>query len=190
MAAKFIKSATELTGCPASSLPEVGFVGRSNAGKSSIINALAKQKHLARVSQAPGKTDVLNFYEFDDKFMLVDMPGYGYASRGQQARDSWTPMIENYLQGRQQLKGVVLVMDVQRPWSEDEFNLVNWLREYDLPVILVLNKVDKLNQKEKAQKNREFASIDSVAAIVFTSADKKIGVDELNRAIFNNFFKS
>ncbi len=188
MIAKFIKSAADSRGWPENNSPEVGMVGRSNAGKSSIINKLAGQKNLARVSQAPGKTALLNFYQMD-RYTLVDMPGYGYASRGKSERDAWTPMIEEYLQNRENLKGVVLVMDIQRDWSVDERNLVSWLDQNGVPVVVALNKADKLNQKEMAERKRAMKSIRDVRGIVYTSAEKKTGIDDLNRMIFDTFLK-
>lgn len=194
MSCEFIKSAIELSGCPELGLPEVGIVGRSNSGKSSIINALAKRKKMARVSQTPGKTTLLNFYKMDRHYVLVDMPGYGYASRSHSERDAWTPMIESYLQSRECLRGVVLIMDVQRPWSDDENHLIDWLSRVGVPVILVFNKIDKLNQKEMAAKQKEFSKIFSKfkaePGIIYTSAEKNMGVEDLSRAIFNNFLKT
>lgn len=190
---KFIKSAIELSDCPELGLPEVGIVGRSNSGKSSIINALARQKKIARVSQTPGKTTLLNFYQMDDRYVLVDMPGYGYASRSHVERDAWTPMIESYLQNRKCLSGVVLIMDVKRAWSDDENHLIAWLSQFDIPVILVFNKIDKLNQKEMSAKKKEFSNLISkfagVLEMIFTSAEKNTGVEDLSRAIFNSFLK-
>lgn len=190
MAGKFIKSAITTEDWPDSTMIEVGIVGRSNAGKSTIINVIAGHKGLARTSSSPGKTDILNFFEIDKKFVLVDMPGYGYAARGQTARDSWTPMIENYLKNRTNLKGVILVMDIQRDWSEDEINLVNWVAQNDLKVILALNKMDKLNQKELAARKKEFKNIHSVDDIVITSTKHKETIELLLRSVFDNILRT
>lgn len=190
MIAKFIKSASKLEECPESSLPEVGFVGRSNAGKSSLINAITKHKNIARVSSAPGKTDLLNFYEIDSKFMLVDMPGYGYATRHQDLKESWTPMIESFLQHRENLKGVVLVADIKRPWGKDEENLVGWLANYGLPVVVAANKIDKLNQKDLSAKKREFDAIDGVSTTIYTSSTKHTGIDNLLRTVFDKIIRT
>ena len=122
--------------------------------------------------------------------MLVDMPGYGYAARGHAARDAWAPMIEGYLRDRENLKGVVMVMDVCRPWREDESNLVEWLLNFDRPVVLALNKVDKLNQKERAAKEREFAAMQDVSAVVYVSAYRRQGIDDLLRTVFEKLLRS
>jgi GTP-binding protein len=189
MSAKFIKSASDLTGWPETRLPEVGIVGRSNAGKSSVVNALTNHKKLAKVSSTPGKTALLNFFEIDKKFILVDMPGYGYASRARTERQMWTDMIESYLASRQQLRGVMLVIDCQRPWSQDESNLVTWLNDYDVNVMLVVNKIDKLNQKELNIMKQHYSKVDIVQGICYVSASQKKGFQELNQKIFNLFIK-
>lgn len=190
MAARFIKSAANFEGCPASALPEVGIVGRSNSGKSSLINALTKQKGLARVSQSPGKTELLNFFSVDNRYVLVDMPGYGYAARGHAAREAWGPMIEDYLQYRENLKGVILVVDVARDWSQQEGELVDWLAQFGVPVILAINKIDRLNQKEKASRRREYDAVTSVLDRVYTSAAKGLGVKDLERTIFEKLLRT
>ncbi len=190
MAAQFVISSPDLKRCPPPTLPEVAFLGHSNAGKSSLINALAKQKNLARVSQTPGKTDILNFYNFDDKFMLVDMPGYGFAARRQESRESWTPMIEEYLEHRENLKGAVLVLDIKRKWTDDETHLVEWVSHYGLPLILVLNKVDKLNQKEFSAKKREFDPVNLVSEKVYASALKGTGIELLMRTVFDKLLRA
>ena len=165
-------------------------MGRSNAGKSSLINALTKQKNIARVSSSPGKTDVINFYEVDGRFTLVDMPGYGYATRHQELKETWTPMIESYLQYRENLKGVVMVTDIKRPWGQDESNLVDWLANYGLPIVVAANKIDKLNQKELSAKQREYSQLDGVLTTQFISSTKNTGVESLLRTIFDKIIRS
>ena len=190
MAGKFIKSAVNSEGWPQSKLLEVGIIGRSNVGKSSLINAMAGQRNLARVSSTPGKTDLLNFYEIDGKFTLVDMPGYGYAARSQKVSKAWTPMIEGYLQSRSSLKGVILVMDVRRDWSEDEENLVEWLDHYGVKLVVAANKVDQLNQKEFAQRQKVFSNLNGVQDVIYTSTRTPRGVDELLRTIFEKILRT
>jgi GTP-binding protein len=193
MAARFLKSAVNLSDCPQTGLAEVAMVGRSNAGKSSLINAWLGGR-FAKVSQTPGKTQLLNFFAVDNEFVLVDMPGYGYSAKGKDKRESWTAFVESYLANAPNLKGVILVMDGGRNWSEDEDNLLDWLDQHGRPVILVLNKVDKLNQKERSAQQRQIEgalsrSKSPLAALNWVSATKKKGIDELRRSVFENFLR-
>ncbi len=185
----FIKSATKLHECPEHKVVEIAFVGRSNAGKSALINALAKQKNLARVSQKPGKTEWLNFYQLEENLIVVDTPGYGYASKGEEMKKEWTPMIANYLQKREELKGVILVMDAIRNWSDDESNLVDWMNQCERPVLLILTKTDRLKQSEMASAKKEFAAIDGLADHIFVSAHKGIGIDKVLRTVFEKLLR-
>lgn len=187
---RFIKSAPSIDDCPDHGGKEVALVGRSNAGKSALINALAKQKALARVSQRPGKTEYLNIYQLEPDFYLVDTPGYGYASRGEAKRQEWSPMIAEYLQNRQHLKGVILVVDSAREWSPQEEDLVEWLSLNHRPVLLAVTKMDRLNQKEMAGVKRRFASLPGLVAIEFISAQKGVGIESLRRTVFENLLRS
>jgi GTP-binding protein len=189
MAAKFIKSVANFADCPKPNLPEVSIVGRSNAGKSSLINAWLGGAY-AKVSQTPGKTELLNFFLVDNEFNLVDMPGYGYAAKGKAKREAWVPLVEDYLSQGTALRGVILVVDGQRPWTEDEDNLLDWLDHHNRPAILVVNKMDRLNQKESSAKNREMAKVKpKVKAIVWASARNKTGIEDLRRSVFENFLR-
>jgi GTP-binding protein len=190
MPAKFIKSAADFDGCPNSDLKEVAVIGRSNSGKSTLINAWTGGR-LARVSQTPGKTDLINFYEIDENYMLVDLPGYGYAARSQAQKKTWTPMIEEYLASRRQLSGVLLLFDAKRPWSEDEDNMLDWLESRQRDVMLVVNKVDRLNQSERSKQKRAIEGENlPVVDIAWVSARNKTGIDELKRSVFENFLSS
>lgn len=185
-----MKSATNLTECPISDRPEVAVIGRSNAGKSSVINAWLGGAP-ARVSQTPGKTDLLNFFLLDEEVVVVDLPGYGYAARGKALRESWIPMVEEYLSGREPLRGVLLIFDGQRPWSDDENNLIEWLAHYDRKVLLIVNKIDKMNQSEKAKQKNQLAKINpAVVGTVWVSARNKTGIEDLKRSVFENFVRS
>ncbi len=127
----FLKSAVRLDQCPQEDRPEVAFLGRSNSGKSSLINALTGRKTLAKVSSTPGKTRILNFFDFGPHYRLVEMPGYGFASRGGDEQRSWQRMIEDYLGGRQSLVGLVLIMDIRREMTEDEEMLMRYAQDHE-----------------------------------------------------------
>lgn len=154
----FIKSAVLPKDYPEGIYPEVAFVGRSNAGKSSLLNALAGQT-IAKVSQKPGKTRLLNFFNWDHTHFIVDVPGYGFAQRSASERESWREMMETYLSQRSNLMGLVLVFDVRRSWSDDEELLLDWCESRGQKMLLALNKVDQLNQKERAAKEKEFLAL-------------------------------
>lgn len=140
---------------PQTDIPEFAFVGRSNVGKSSLINKLLNRRSLARVSATPGKTATINFYNIDDTIFLVDLPGYGYAARSAEEIRKWGNMIEDYLQNREQLRQVILLVDSRHKPTADDQTMLNWLREYsDNSVIVVATKTDKLKKRE-LEKNLE-----------------------------------
>jgi GTP-binding protein len=149
IAARFVTSAAQPSGFPPPSLPEVAVVGRSNVGKSSLINALVGQPGLARTSRTPGRTRLINWFAVDDRFQLVDLPGYGYAEVNQAMRDSWRPLIEGYLAGRETLVGVVLLIDIRRGAQDEELDFVPWLAERAMPVVVALTKADKLPKNKR-----------------------------------------
>jgi GTP-binding protein len=149
IAARFVTSAAQPSGFPPPSLPEVAVVGRSNVGKSSLINALVGQPGLARTSRTPGRTRLINWFAVDDRFQLVDLPGYGYAEVNQAMRDSWRPLIEGYLAARETLAGVVLLIDIRRGAQDEELDFVPWLAERAMPVVVALTKADKLPKNKR-----------------------------------------
>src|SRR5215470_13709180 len=140
IAARFVTSASQASEFPAPSWPEVAVVGRSNVGKSSLINALVGQAGLARTSRTPGRTRLVNWFAIDERFFLVDLPGYGYAEVSQAMRDSWRPLIESYLGERKSLAGVLLLIDIRRGPSDAELDFLPWLAERDMPVAVALTK--------------------------------------------------
>ncbi len=151
--AKFVKSAVKPEHYPDSKLPEVAFAGRSNVGKSSLINRLLNRKKLVRTSRTPGCTQTINFFEINKEIMFVDLPGYGYAKVSKEARKKWGPMVEAYLTRRETLKLVVVILDIRRTPSPDDLNLVSWLVSRKIPYLVVLTKADKLKRhKQKQQK--------------------------------------
>ena len=185
---KFVKSAVNKEDYPLDKRPEVAIVGRSNAGKSSLINALA-QKDIAKVSQKPGKTATLNFFLCNDEFYLVDMPGYGFAKRSPQEKKMWQKMIEGYLAHRKNLKGLLLIMDIRRKWSPDEQMLVEWVANLGRPVCVVLNKADKAKQGERVKAQRLVAKNEFVSMVYCVSATEKRGLDAMSEYVFQNWVR-
>lgn len=147
----FVTSATRLNDCPAGDHPEVALAGRSNVGKSSLLNALTGRKKIARVSNTPGRTRLLNFFLVNGTFHLVDLPGYGFARVPPQVRRQWGQMIEEYLTRRRQLQGVILVVDVRHKPSADDKQMLHWLRHYSIPTAVVATKADKLSRSRALQ---------------------------------------
>ena len=151
--ADFIKSAAKPKDYPPPGLPEVAFVGRSNVGKSSLINVLAGRKGLVRTSSTPGRTQLINFFDINSILTLVDLPGYGYAKAPPELRKQWGPMIEAYLASRESLKAVVLILDIRREPSDGDMQMLRWLETYNIPPIIVLTKCDKLSKNEFAKQS-------------------------------------
>lgn len=147
--AEFIKSATAPSQYPETGLPEVAFAGKSNVGKSSLINTLVHRKNLARISNTPGRTQLINFFLIRDRCLFVDLPGYGYARVPESVKRKWGPMIESYLRESRQLRLVTMIMDIRRDPGKDDFALIEWLRHYEIPAIVVLTKVDKLSKNQR-----------------------------------------
>ena len=185
----FIKSASNQNSYPHSLLPEIALAGRSNSGKSSLLNALSNQK-IAKVSATPGKTQLLNFFELDKKYYLVDMPGYGYAKRSKKEILVWKNMIETYLSQRQSLVGLILVMDIRRKWAIEESQLLDWLDKERLSrknIIIVLNKSDKLSKNLQIKQAKEIQLNSRVENVFAISCKKKIGISDLQKYIFKTF---
>jgi GTP-binding protein len=147
--ARFITSAADAKQFPPENLPELAVVGRSNVGKSSLINALTGNAGLARTSRTPGRTRLVNWFEIDGKFHLVDLPGYGYAEVSREMRESWRPLIESYLSERKTLAGVLLLIDVRRGPQDDELDFVPWLEARETPIVVALTKADKLAKNKR-----------------------------------------
>lgn len=131
---------------PDSSLPEVAFAGRSNVGKSSLLNSLVRRKSFARVSRTPGRTREINFFRINNGFVLVDLPGYGYARISKERKSEWQPLIESYLKRTTQLRGMVLLLDIRRDPSDDDRAMLDFLAEVGVPTIVALTKTDKLSK--------------------------------------------
>lgn len=131
---------------PDSALPEVAFAGRSNVGKSSLLNSLVRRKSFARVSRTPGRTREINFFRINNGFVLVDLPGYGYARISKERKSEWKPLIESYLKRTTQLRGMVLLLDIRREPSDDDRAMLDFLAEVGVPTIVALTKTDKLSK--------------------------------------------
>jgi GTP-binding protein len=144
--AEFVTSAVQPSQYPPAELPEFAFSGRSNVGKSSLINTLVNRKKLVQTSSTPGKTRLINFFRVNDALMLVDLPGYGYARVSEAARQSWRPMIEQYLSGRKTLKAVIVILDARRDPAKADTQLLDWLAQLGLPRIIAVTKCDKLSK--------------------------------------------
>ncbi len=148
MDVEFLISAFRESDYPPPDKPEVAFAGRSNVGKSSLINVLVHRKKLAKTSSRPGRTQSINFFCFDNRLYLVDLPGYGYARVPLQVKKSWGEMVETYLRRRSNLKAVVMILDIRRDPNEGDMNLLSWLNHYGTNPILVLTKADKLSRHQ------------------------------------------
>lgn len=142
MNAKFLISAEKLSQCPDYTLPEFPLIGRSNVGKSSFINGLANNRKLARTSNTPGKTRLINFFNFSDKFMLADLPGYGYAKVSKEAQNRWQKYLEEYLLERKQIKSLIQLIDGRHDIQKNDYQMREWVQAYNLPVMTVVTKMD------------------------------------------------
>jgi GTP-binding protein len=186
VSARFVTSAAQPSDFPPPSLPEVAVVGRSNVGKSSLINALVGQPGLARTSRTPGRTRLVNWFAIEERFHLVDLPGYGYAAVSQATRESWRPLIERYLAERTSLAGVLLLIDIRRGVLDEELDFVPWLAERELPIAVALTKADKLPKHKRVL---EVARAKQVLALrrdpLAVSATSHEGIDALWRAVIH-----
>jgi GTP-binding protein len=183
--AEFIKSAVKPAQYPDAVLPEFAFTGRSNVGKSSLINTLVNRKRLVKTSATPGRTQLINFFLINKTFSFVDLPGFGYAKVPASVRKKWGPMIETYLSTRKTLKGVALIMDVRRIPSLQDLNFIEWLYYYNIPGILILTKADKLSKTKQLTQQATIAkalSVDKGDLILF-SAKSRLGKDVVWDAI-------
>ncbi len=183
--AEFVKSAPNVDQCPPGDLPEIAFVGRSNVGKSSLINVLVNRRRLARTSGTPGRTQLLNFFRINDRFLFADLPGYGYAKVPAAVKKTWQPMVQNYLTRRDNLRGVVLILDIRRTPGPDERRLLDWFQRRQRPCIAVLTKADKLSRAKAAARHRQVAADLGLAPeeLLLFSSKTRQGKDALWRRI-------
>ncbi|MBC2711427.1 MAG: YihA family ribosome biogenesis GTP-binding protein [Desulfosarcina sp.] len=175
--AEFVTSAVKPSQYPEARHPEVAFSGRSNVGKSSLINTLVNRKRLVKTSGTPGHTQLVNFFLVNDTLSLVDLPGYGYAKVPASVKRKWGPMIETYLKERETLRTVVLIMDIRRTPGMEERNFIDWLVLYHRTPILVLTKADKLSKTAQKKQRRAVGTALGVdeATLVMFSAKTRLG---------------
>jgi GTP-binding protein len=183
---RFISSAWQPHQFPADEGTEVAFAGRSNAGKSSALNAITGRKDLARTSKTPGRTQLINFFGLDGQQRLVDLPGYGYAKVPERMRDHWQQLLSRYVEARGALVGLVIVMDIRKPLTDFDEQMLGWSRAHGLTTHVLLTKADKLGRGEAGNVLKQVqAEVTGVATVQLFSAVAKTGVDEARRAVLS-----
>ena len=187
--AEFIRSAAKISDCPRDRLPQIAFAGRSNVGKSSVINRILNRKNLARVGSAPGKTTHINYFLIDKKVYLVDLPGYGYAKVSKAERDRWGRLMEDYFADRELMTFGAMIVDARHKPTADDCTMAQWYRDAGCPFVVVANKLDKLKKSEvegNLQRIRETLELGEEDMVIPFSAEKGTGRDELLRAILSS----
>ena len=183
--AEFITSAVKPSQYPPADLPEIAFAGRSNVGKSSLINTLVNRKKLVKTSSTPGRTQLINFFKINHVMYFVDLPGFGYAKVPAAVRKKWGPMVERYIAERSNLLGLVVLMDIRREPGTRERDLMNWLNHYRIPYLPVITKSDKLSKNKQINRRKVIAKKLGLSAgdLILFSAKTRLGVPDLWEAI-------
>lgn len=179
---EFVISAVKPAQYPEDALPEIALAGRSNVGKSSLINCLIQRKNLARTSSKPGKTQTINFYRLNDQFYFADVPGYGFARVSKSIRQAWGRMIERYMTSRENLRAVIQVVDIRHPPSKDDEQMFAFLQYHQLPTIVVATKADKISRNQQGKHLRvirERLDLSPDVPLVLFSAVSRLGKEEL-----------
>jgi GTP-binding protein len=182
--ADFITSATNPEQFPALPYPEIAFAGRSNVGKSTLINCLTGRKNFAKISNKPGKTRLINFFLINGKITFVDLPGYGYAQVSKDQKKIWRSLIESYLTNRKQLKAVVLIIDIRRNIKEQDLQLYNFARHHNINVIIIFSKIDKLS------KNRVLSALELASSITSMNKDLFLLFSSLGKQHLDKIWES
>lgn len=184
--AEYVGSFVDLETLPPGAMPEIALVGRSNVGKSSLINKIVNRKGLAKSSSTPGKTRTINYFLINESWHLVDLPGYGYAKVSQQERNRWQKMIEKYLQKREQLKGVIMLLDIRHEPNQNDQLMKNWLLASNLPLLLIATKADKISRGNRAKHLaviRRALNLEIADTPIVFSTQSGEGVEEIKESI-------
>jgi GTP-binding protein len=184
-AAEFVTSAVKPSQYPPGDLPEIAFAGRSNVGKSSLINTLVHRKKLVKTSSTPGRTQLINFFKINRAIYFVDLPGFGYAKVPAAVRNKWGPMVERYIAARSNLLGVVILMDIRREPGAGENDLMNWLEHHRIAYLPVITKCDKLSKNQQFSRRKTIAKKLDLSAedLILFSAKTRAGLADLWAAI-------
>jgi GTP-binding protein len=180
--ATFVGSYNDVRRIPSENLPQIAFAGRSNVGKSTLLNKLVGRKKLAKTSKTPGRTQMLNFFRIDDKYFFVDLPGYGYAKAPPQVKKQWGILVDEYLEKSANLKGLIFLLDCRRDPNKDDLMLLEWVINRQLDYVIVLTKADKLNKNGQNKKMAEIRTAFKIEPILF-SGRTGLGKHELWRWI-------
>lgn len=183
MQAKFLISAEKLSQCPEYTLPEFPLLGRSNVGKSSFINALANQKKLAKTSNTPGKTRLINFFQFENDFMVADLPGYGYAKVSKDAQNKWQKYLEEYLLKRKQIKSLIQLIDGRHEIQKNDFQMREWVNQYGLPIFTIVTKMDYVPKSKTLNVIKSVEKSFGGVVLPFSAVDK-----QYNEIVFEHIF--
>lgn len=183
--AEFVISAVKQSQYPEGGMREIALIGRSNVGKSSLLNKLLGRRHLARTSSQPGKTQTINFFRINDQFFLVDLPGYGYAKVAKTVKDAWGPMLEEYFMKRSELALVLVLVDLRHPPTKLDVAMIEWLRHIDRPFLIVATKADKLSRGGQAKNAAMIVKELGVSAstLIMTSAETGLGIEKVWESI-------